>query len=85
MFESNPQKQPENGFQRMTPAHIREPPAADYVEVVFLESARFYKLFKKTPAFDQIADLLRDAIDNNHAVQIRCTSPHGDVIEAIER
>jgi hypothetical protein len=85
MGQSDSQKQEERGFRAMTPAHVREPPATDYVEVVFLESARFYKLFKKNPAFNQIVNLLRDAMNENHTVQIRCTSPHGDVIEEVER
>lgn len=71
-------------FRAMTPAHVRESPAADDVQVVFLESARFYKLFKKNPAFNRIVNLLRDAINEHHTVRIRCTAPYGDVIEEVE-
>ena len=38
----------------MTVAHIREPEGRDYCEVVFLESARFYRLGKANPAFSEI-------------------------------
>jgi hypothetical protein len=69
----------------MTPAHIREPPAADHVEVMFLESARFYKLLRKTPGFNRFLNLLRAAINDNHTVQVRCTRAHGDVIEEVDR
>ena len=85
MTQSDSHKQEERGFRAMTPAQVREFPGADFIEVVFLESARFYKLFRKTPAFDEIVDLLHDAISKHHTVQIRSASPHGDVIEAVER
>jgi hypothetical protein len=78
------QKQEKSEFRAMTPAHIREAPAADDVQVIFLESARFYKLFKKNPAFDRIVDLLRDAIAKHDPLQIRLTSPQSDVIEEVD-
>jgi len=49
-------------FRAMTPAYIREPREADYVEVVFLESARFYRLLESNPMYEHIVTLLRDAI-----------------------
>lgn len=68
----------------MTPAHIREPPDADYVEVVFLESARFYRLFKTNPMYQQILKMLRDAVTKKRAVQVRCTSSESDVLAEVQ-
>lgn len=68
----------------MTVAHIREPKGAEDVEVVFLESARFYKLPRAHPSFDRILRQLRFALARGHLAQVRLTSPHGDVIEDVE-
>jgi hypothetical protein len=83
MNEPNAQEREKHEFRVMTPAHVREPPAADYVYVLFLESPRFYRLFKRVPAFDRFVSLVRDAVEKKRAVRIRFTSPHGDVIEEI--
>ena len=74
----------ENVFRTMTPAHVREPPEADYVEVVFLESARFYRLFKTNPMYQQILKMLRDAVTKKRAVQVRCTSSESDVLAEVQ-
>ena len=74
----------ENVFRTMTPAHIREPPNVDYVEVAFLESARFYRLFKRNPMYHQIVKMLRDAISKKRAVQVRCTSFESDVLAEVQ-
>jgi hypothetical protein len=74
----------ENVFRTMTPAHVREPPDADYVEVAFLESARFYRLFKKNPMYQQIVKALRDAVSKKRAVQVRCTSFESNVLAKVQ-
>jgi hypothetical protein len=71
-------------FRAMTPAHIREPREADYVEVVFLESARFYRLLKSNPMYEHIVTLLRDAIGKKRALLVRCTSPESDTIVEVQ-
>jgi hypothetical protein len=68
----------------MTPAHIREPKGADFVEVVFLDSARFYKLPKSNPRFKEILACLRHAIKNSRPVIVRLTKPHGDTIAGVQ-
>jgi hypothetical protein len=73
----------ETVFRAMTPTHIREPREADYVEVVFLESARFYRLYKRNPIYHQIVKLLRDAIAKKRALQVRCMSPESNAIAEV--
>jgi hypothetical protein len=68
----------------MTVGHIREPKGAEDVEVVFLESARFYKLPKAHRNFDRILGQLREAMTSHRLVKVRLTSPHGDVIEDVD-
>jgi hypothetical protein len=64
----------------MTVAHIREQAAADAVEVMFLESARFYQLRRSNPNFDAILQRLRAAIPQQEALQISLALPNGDII-----
>ncbi len=68
----------------MTVAHLREPQGADHMEVVFLESARFYRLSKKNPAYDEALRLLRDAMANRRAVQVAVASLESDLIEEVQ-
>lgn len=67
----------------MTPAHIRYPEGADHVQIVFLESARFYRLSKANPRFDQILARLQRAILEKLPVHVLCAPPHGDTIEDV--
>jgi hypothetical protein len=85
MGKPEPQRDAKRVFRAMTPAHIRESQGADYVEVVFLESARFYKLSKRNPIYYRIVKLLRDAIAKKRALQVRCTSPESNAIAEVQR
>lgn len=67
----------------MTVAHIREPEGRDYVEVIFLESARFYRLSREEPTFDETIAVLRDAAAKGCAVKVGLASISGDVIKYI--
>lgn len=70
-------------FRDMTPAHIREPKGAAYVEVMFLESARFYRLVRAHADFARILGVLQEAIIKQRVLQVRCTPPQGDLIEEV--
>jgi hypothetical protein len=66
--------------QRMTVANIREEARADSVEVMFLESARFYQLLRSNPNFDVVLDRLRRATSQQQPLQITLAQPNGDII-----
>jgi hypothetical protein len=68
----------------MTVAHVREPKESDHVEVMFLESARIFKLPRKNSKFNEILLLLREAATDARAVKVRFASPVSDVIEDVE-
>jgi len=68
----------------MTVANMRDPKGADDVGVVFLESARFYKLPRAHTNFDRIFNQLRYAMDTGRPVKVRCRPPDGDVIEDVD-
>jgi hypothetical protein len=68
----------------MTVARVFEP-EEDGVEVVFLESARFYKVLKTNPDFESIIFFLRDALDKGFRVEVTSGSRHRDVIERVKR
>ena len=69
--------------RNLTVARIREPKSEDYVEVMFLESARFYRLSKDNPEFEEIIASLRDAAATGRPVEVGLASISSDVIEDI--
>jgi hypothetical protein len=64
-------------------AHIRERSGADSVDVAFLESARRYKLPRSHPSVDRILGLLREAMANRRALNVRLASLDSGVIEDV--
>lgn len=66
--------------RRMTVAHIREDAEPDAVEVMFLESARFYRLLRTNPNFDAILAQLHHALPQHQPLQITLTRAEGDII-----
>jgi len=68
----------------LTVAHIRDREGADYTEVLFLESARIYKLSKKNPAYSAMLSRLRAAFAQRRPVEIRCAPPDGEIIEEVK-
>ena len=68
----------------MTVAQIRDSEGAPFVEVVFLESARFYKLNRNHPAFDDLLRALRRGVATGNVVKVRFAAPESDVIEDVE-
>lgn len=81
--ESREKERPE--IREMTPAHLRELKGAEFSEVMFLQSARIYKLFKKNPKYDEIQQRLREAVEAKRIVRVRLSAPQSDVIVGVER
>jgi len=71
-------------YREMTVAHIREQKGADFVEVVFLESARFYRLSRKNPRYAEALRRLRKALAKKRVVKVGIASLDSDMIEEIE-
>jgi hypothetical protein len=70
----------DSGTVRMTVANIREPEGEDYVEVVFLESARFYRLNRSNPDFGTIRERLEGARGAGQTIPVVLEKPFGEVI-----
>ncbi len=70
-------------FRKMTVAHIRENSRAQSVEVIFLESAQFYRLLRSNPAFEDILNSLRGAIASGCALTVGFVSPESEIIEEV--
>jgi hypothetical protein len=68
----------------MTVAHIREQTQGDAVEVMFLESARFYRLPRNKPNFSALLERLRDAKQNGEPVEIATASSGSDLIDDVK-
>jgi hypothetical protein len=71
-------------YQEMTVAHIRQPKEADHFEVMFLESARFYRLLKKNPQHLELLSLLQASKRKRHTVKVGFAAPGSDVIEDVQ-
>ena len=67
----------------MTVAHIREQTEGDAVEVMFLESTRFYRLLKNSPNFSTLLERLRHARQKQTPVEIAIATPGGDLIRDV--
>lgn len=67
----------------MTVAHVRSGPGDAFVEVLFLESARPYRLSTGHPHFDRLLGLLRRAIAPPRVVKVHLASLDSDVIQGV--
>jgi hypothetical protein len=85
MNESNGENPKKPFVRQMTVAHVREPPGADHVEVMFCESARFYLLPRGSPTFEASLRLLREAGAAGEPLMITLASLESDVIEGVDR
>ena len=68
----------------LTVAHVREPAGANFVEVVFLESARFYRLARSHRAFDRVFSALKRAEAAQRTVTITFAALNGADIEDVQ-
>lgn len=64
----------------MTVANIREPVEGDHVVVVFLESARFYRLEKDNPEFESTLASLRNALESSRPLVVHLPAIDSDRI-----
>lgn len=85
MGKSESREKEKPAIREMTPAHLREPKGAEFVEVMFLQSARIYRLFKKNPKYDEICGRLREAVEAKCTVRVQLSAPQGDVIVGVEK
>ena len=71
-------------YRDMTVALIRDRQDADSVQVAFSESARFFRLSRQNPKFEDILRLLREAKEKKRAVRVLIDFPEGELIEDAE-
>jgi hypothetical protein len=67
----------------MTPVRVMEDDGG--VAVVFLESARFYKIAADDPEFDSLLATLREAVEKNESVDVHTESIDSDIIKNVRR
>ena len=80
MTESSTSDGDDLQYRRLTVANIREEANAAFLEVAFLESARFYRLYKGQDNFSESLEALQRALQSNESVAIVLQVPDGDVI-----
>jgi len=84
MSGGDTERQEKGVYREMRVAHVREREDAKYWEVMFLESARIYKLLKENPAHREILGHLRAALQKKDSVKVQCASAESDVIEKVK-
>jgi hypothetical protein len=62
-------------------AHVRERPGMDFVEVMFLESARTFRLSRSHEHFDRLLSTLQASEAAGRSVRVTLTTPHGGDID----
>lgn len=78
--QNNP---PGQSYRDMTVANIRDEAGVDHVDVVFLESARFYRLDRDLAKFEKALQTLRQALNEKRTVRVELESPHSDIIRDV--
>ena len=77
-------KSPDSAMQTFHVARIIESNEANYMEVTFLESARFYRILKNNKHYSNSIALLKEAEKNKIPLLVSFTEPNGDIIEKVE-
>lgn len=57
---------------------------ADYAEVMFVESARIFRLPRSAPGFDETLRRLQQAVGSGRPLRVRLEQPNGEIIERVE-
>jgi hypothetical protein len=84
LFEVSSMAQDQKFSRVMTVAQIREHEGNEPDEILFLESARFYKLPKESSARDALLSTLRQARAAGRTVEVTLLSIESDVIEDVK-
>ena len=70
-------------YRDMTVANVRERGGGEDTQIAFLESARFYRLTKRHPAYARTLKLLREAQAAGRVLSIGVASLDSDLIEDV--
>lgn len=83
MTQGETEKASQQYCRQMTVAAVRFLDEEDYDEVVFLESARFYRLMKQSPGYGAMLGKLRSALSDAVPVTVCFESIEDDCIRNI--
>jgi hypothetical protein len=76
---------PARGARReLTVAHVRDRPDRDFVEVMFLESSRIFRLSRSHERFEQLLSRLQQAGVSGRTSRVSFTAPDGADIDDVE-
>jgi hypothetical protein len=71
-------------YRTMTVANIRREEESDFVVVLFLESARFYRLLKKNRDYRIILQKIENALSDTEPLTVGFESIESDIIEEVK-
>jgi hypothetical protein len=66
----------------MTVAHVRA--HNEQAEIMFVESARIYRLLPDNPMYDDALRTLRAAAGTGRRVRVRIDKPNGEIIRRVD-
>jgi hypothetical protein len=75
---------PSDRQRDLTVAHVRERPDLGVVEVMFLESARTFRLSRSHEQFDRVLSTLQASEAVGRSVRVTLTIPHGGDIDDVQ-
>jgi hypothetical protein len=78
-----PPEREELTYRELTVARVRNGEGTAQTEVLFLESARVYRLLEEQPGFREFLDRLQSAETSGCAVSVGFRSLESDVIEYV--
>lgn len=80
MSEANKSSAKKNYRTTMTVANIRNAEEKDYNEIIFLESARFYRLDGNNRKFKKLQTFFQEAMSKGIPVEVEFESIDSDII-----
>lgn len=70
--------------RELTVAHVRDRPDMDFVEVMFVESARIFRVSRSLARFDQLLSKLRQAEETGRVLKVTFTAPQGSEVGDVQ-
>ena len=83
MTDPDENKPRQSQYREMTVAQVRDRAGADFLQIAFFESARFYRLPRSASAFERISQILEEAKTTGRIVQVKLGAVDSGVIEDV--
>ena len=76
--------QADSTIHKLTVARVMDKPKEGYAEVIFFESARYYKLLHSNLHYATYLGMLKSALQNKSVLDVTFTKLNGDIIKSVK-